>query len=107
MAEGSNTDDDALKSFVERLFALDSTFAEQKAEHSDSVKDLSAEIKSREEATGVTVKQVKALAKIRLAEQAALDTAEEHEHNLLAYRRIFGFSATTSSAEADDDDALS
>jgi uncharacterized protein (UPF0335 family) len=100
-----NVDSSAMKSYVERLFDIEQSFADQKAEYQDSKADLKTEIKGRADETGVDFKQVAALVKIRMNEAAALDEQAAHDTNVRLYEELFGFSAQPSEL-ADDDDAL-
>lgn len=103
----ANTDHDALKGYVDRLFNVEQEFADTKAEYTDSKKDLKSEIKSRVEETGVTFDQVAAQVKIRMNEAEALDTQAETNANMLLYEEVYGFSAAPSQlAEDDEEDAL-
>lgn len=104
--EPRNVDHDALKGYVERLFNLESEFADQKAEYTDSKKDLKTEIKGRLDETGVTFDQVQSLVKIRLNEANALDEQAENNANMELYEEVFGFSAPAEQS-SDDDDPLS
>lgn len=107
--DANNTDHEALKGFVERMFNLEKDFEDVKAEYTDAKKDLKAEIKSRTDETGVNVKQVIDLVKIRLNEQAALEEQEEMEANMELYRMVYGFAPPpppSADDEESDDDAL-
>jgi uncharacterized protein (UPF0335 family) len=102
-----NTNHEALKGFVDRLFTVEQEFADVKAEYADSKKDLKSEIKGKVDETGVTVAQVEALVKIRLNESEALDHQADVNANAMLYEQVFGFNATPEAAdEADEDDAL-
>jgi uncharacterized protein (UPF0335 family) len=101
-----NVDHETLKGLVERLFNVESTFADQKAEYNDSKKDLKAEIKSRQEETGISFNQVSGLVKIRLNEAEALDAQAEMESNMELYGAVFGFASPVDEPSSDDDDAL-
>jgi hypothetical protein len=103
----TNLSHDALKAFVDRLLNVETTFADQKAEYTDSKKDLKAEIKGQVDETGVTFDQVVAQVKIRMNEVEALDNQAETNANMLLYEQVYGFSAQPSQlAEDDEDDAL-
>ena len=102
-----NVDSKALKSFVERLFEIESSFADVKAEYKDSKADFKTEVKGRADETGVDIKQVEALVKIRLNEAAALDEQAAHDSNMKLYEELFGFNAVPEpAAPEDEDDAL-
>lgn len=103
--KADNVDRDALKGYVERLFNVEQSFADVKAEYQDTKNDLKTEIKGRADETGVDFKQVAALAKIRMNEAAALDEKAAHDTNTALYEELFGFSAEPSEL-AEDDDAL-
>lgn len=103
----NNANHEALKGFVDRLFNIERDFADVKGEYTDSVKDLKTEIKSNADETGVSVKQVVELVKIRLNEQAAIDEQEERDANMELYRSVYGFSAAPASETADEEDDVS
>lgn len=103
-ARADEANREVTKSFVERLFNLERDFQDAKAEHAESVKDLKTEIKGRADETGVVVKTVVELVKIRLNEQEARDALVENEANLMLYESLFGFSEQPSAIEAADDE---
>ncbi len=108
-ANADNVDDTALKGYVDRLFNVEQTFADVKAEYTDDKNDLKAEIKSRTDETGVTFAQVQSLVKVRMNEATALEDQAETNATMELYELLYGFSAETSVATDDDeeDDPLS
>lgn len=103
----NNVNHEALRGFVDRLYNVENDFADVKAEYTDSKRDLKAEIKSRTDETGISVKQVEALVKIRLNEQAALDEKADAEANMFLYEQVYGFAPAQEAApEDEEDDAL-
>jgi hypothetical protein len=102
----TNTDQEALKAFAERLFNVEHDFADVKAEYTDSKKDLKAEINQRTDETGITYKQVEGLVKVRLNEQKALDEQADMEATMFLYEKVFGFAAPADPVSEDEDDAL-
>lgn len=104
----SNGEHEILRGFVDRLFNVENDFADVKAEYNDSKRDLKAEIKSRADETGISVKQVEALVKIRMNEQVALDAQADAEANMFLYEQVYGFTLQADKPEPDEeeDDAL-
>ena len=86
----TNTDLAAKKAYVDRMVAIESEFAEAKAEYTDLVKDLKGEIKNRKEETGVDPKEVVRLAKIRIKENEAREAAAQLDDDLSTYDVLYG-----------------
>jgi hypothetical protein len=101
-----NTNDEALKALVERVFNIERDFADTKAEYTDSKKDMKAEIKSREEELGTTPAEVFAMAKIRMDEHAAQEELDAATSTNLLYGRLFGFTKSEDAPAEEEDDAL-
>lgn len=95
----TNTDQNALKAFVDRFVAIESEFLEHKSERDDSINDLKTEIKGRKEETGITPQEVQRLAKIRLKEQEAREQLEQADTDMATYDLLYGKSS-------DDEDPL-
>jgi hypothetical protein len=100
-----NTNDKALKNFVERLFNVEQSFAEQKGEYTDAKKDLKTEIKSRFDETGVTAEDVERLVKIRMDEEKAIERQETVNADMHRYEQLFGLAASGGAEDASDEDA--
>ena len=88
-----NVDNDALKSYVDRYVAVESTFQEAKAERDELVKDLKTEIKSNTAETGIEPVEVVRLAAIRLKEAEKRTELDEATEIMAVYDMIYGRSA--------------
>jgi len=88
MTDNRNTE--ALRSYVDRMTKIEQDFNDAKQEHKDLIKDMSAEIKSRYDETGVEAKEVKRLTAIRLAEAEKRDEKQMLVDDLDTYDLIYG-----------------
>ncbi len=98
----TNVSPETIRELVDRLFNVESEFADVKSEYTATKTDLRTEIKGREDETGVTFKQVESLVKIRLNEQKARDEQEARDADMFLYEKVYGFAPETSSDDEDD-----
>jgi hypothetical protein len=92
-----------LRDFVDRLFNLDTELKNAKTEHGDLVRDLKAEVKAREDETGVNFKEVQRLAKIKLDESTERERMELLCGDFETFDVIFGPPSVRSSDATDDE----
>ena len=85
----SNVDHTKMREYVDRWVEFEREFINAKNEHTDMIKDMKTEIKSRSESTGIDVKEVQRQVKIRLEEQAMKDKAAELEADLALYALLY------------------
>ncbi|MEY9184541.1 hypothetical protein [Bradyrhizobium sp. USDA 313] len=82
-----------LAEYAERLFNLEQSFADQKAEYQDALDDLRTEIDVR--GMGIKYPEVAALVADRMSAVKALDEKAAHDANTALYEDLFGFSVET------------
>jgi len=86
----SNRNLKALQEFVDRGFAVEDEFRNAKTERDDLMRDLKAEIKARNDETGVDAKEVVRLIKIRLDESAERERMQLLCGDIETFDTIFG-----------------
>lgn len=86
----TNRNNEQVKRLVERWFNVEREFEEAKSERNDMVKDLKAEIKSRADELGTSVKEIGELVKIKLNESEVRQQVSDMQDYLDAYEVIFG-----------------